>query len=403
MNRRLLFALLLVVVLVGGAIAFVLVGNPPAPTQDPNNGGTGGGGGDVVNTEPTAIPLPTTTPIPYINIIVAVQEIPRGTVFTPDALAVVPWAESAVPFGAFVVDDAQNADLVADAYSNVVGKIARTDIFIEQPIISTLLVEDFTRLANVGSDAAAVLPSNRVAVALPMDRITSVAYAIQPGDHVDVIVSMLFVDVDRNYQSIEPNRMSLLSTDAEGNITGTAGQAIEGEPIPIILGSSTEPKFGIVSPSEAPRPRLAAQRTIQDAVVVWTGDFPIDGRIFRPAPTPTPIPSPTPEGFQEDEAEGPPPPTPIPPRPDIVTLAVAPQDAVVLTWLVEAKIPITFALRSASATQLVQTDTVSLDYIMQRFRIEVPEKFDYNIEPAIRSIRQLSVGSSITLGNAGGA
>jgi hypothetical protein len=81
-----------------------------------------------------------------------------------------------------------------------------------------------------------------------------------------------------------------------------------------------------------------------------------------------------------------------------VTLAVAPQDAVVLSWLVEARIPITFALRSASAgTQLVQTDTVSLDYIMQRFAITVPEKFEYNIEPAIRSIRQLSVGETISL------
>jgi hypothetical protein len=70
---------------------------------------------------------------------------------------------------------------------------------------------------------------------------------------------------------------------------------------------------------------------------------------------------------------------------------------VVLTWLVEARIPVTFALRSASATQLVQTDTVSLDYIMQRFRIEVPEKFDYNIEPAIRSIRLLVTAPTISL------
>jgi hypothetical protein len=54
-------------------------------------------------------------------------------------------------------------------------------------------------------------------------------------------------------------------------------------------------------------------------------------------------------------------------------------------------------LRSAQAGALVQTDTVSLDYIMQRFRITVPDRFEYNIEPAIRSIRQLSLGDEISL------
>jgi hypothetical protein len=70
---------------------------------------------------------------------------------------------------------------------------------------------------------------------------------------------------------------------------------------------------------------------------------------------------------------------------------------VVLTWFVEAKIPFTFALRSASATTLPQTDPVTLDYIMGRFNILVPEKFNYAIEPAIRSIRRLEAGEEITL------
>jgi hypothetical protein len=85
------------------------------------------------------------------------------------------------------------------------------------------------------------------------------------------------------------------------------------------------------------------------------------------------------------------------PLPDIVTLAVSPQDAVVLTWLVEARVPVTFALRSAAAVTYPTTETVSLNYIMQRFSITPPEKFEYNIEPAIRSIRQLNVGDTISL------
>jgi len=41
---------------------------------------------------------------------------------------------------------------------DVVGKIARTDIYREQPILSNLVVEDLTDIARVGSDAAAILP-----------------------------------------------------------------------------------------------------------------------------------------------------------------------------------------------------------------------------------------------------
>jgi hypothetical protein len=77
---------------------------------------------------------------------------------------------------------------------------------------------------------------------------------------------------------------------------------------------------------------------------------------------------------------------------------VFPQDAVILTYLVEAKIPLTFALRSAGDHSGIATTTVSLEAIMNSFDIQVPEKFEYNIEPAIRSIRQLSVGGTISLG-----
>jgi Flp pilus assembly protein CpaB len=97
------------------------------------------------------------------------------------------------------------------------------------------------------------------------------------------------------------------------------------------------------------------------------------------------------------DEEGTPIPTPTPERPDIITLGVAPQDAVVLTWAVEARIPITLALRSASDTSRVPTTAVTLDYIMNEFSISVPVKRPYAIEPAIRSIRQLIAGEEIRL------
>jgi len=112
------------------------------------------------------------------------------------------------------------------------------------------------------------------------------------------------------------------------------------------------------------------------------------------------------EDEEEDDGteDGPPPPTPVPPRPDIITLGVTPQDAVLLTWAVEARLPLTLALRSATDTNQVPTEPVTLDYFMDTYRITVPGKREYTIEPALRSIRQLDLSSStISIGgDAGG-
>ncbi len=374
---------LLILVAVGVVVALAVLNSP----QPNNNAGTGGSTGTTqqqpqpVVEQPT--PLPTATPMQMTELVIAVQDIPRGQRIDANTIAVVPWPADAAPVNALT------------NLEDVIGQIARTDIYREQPILGNVIVPDFQSLATIGSDAALVTPPNRLLVAVPMNRLTSIAYALQPGDRVDIIASLLYVDVDQTFQSAEPNSYSLISVNPEN------GQLAFTDSIRGAFDTRIIPQLGsvpvVVSPSENPRPRLAVQRTVQDALVVWVGDFPPDGRIFRPAATPTPEnPTPTPEGQVGGTVAAP---TPILVAPDIVSLAVAPQDAVVLTWFVEAKIPFTFALRSASATTLSQTDPVTLDYIMGRFNILVPEKFNYAIEPAIRSIRRLEAGEEITLSN----
>jgi hypothetical protein len=100
---------------------------------------------------------------------------------------------------------------------------------------------------------------------------------------------------------------------------------------------------------------------------------------------------------EEADPDAPPTNTPVPPRPDIITLGVTPQDAVILTYMAEAHMPMTFALRSARAVGLPGTQAVSLDYILTNFGIQVPERANYAVEPAIRSIRQVFLGNTISL------
>ena len=376
MNGRVLIVVGIILLLVV-VLGFVFItqfggdGGGPQPTQSafqttPDND-------DGADPTPTS-DLPTPTPLALVQIVIAVQELPRGFRIPSNAVALREWPEQSVPFNA-VLD-----------IEDVVGKIARTDIYREQPILSNLLVDDFENLANdlarVGSDAAAVLPETLVAISMPIDRLTSVAYAVQDGDRVDVIVSMLFVDVDDEFQTLAPNEQVLAVRDPEDGSFSFSEQ-IPGRPGNSIFGEI------VIIPSERQRPRLVTQRTVQDALVVHVGEFPRDGRFIGIPPTPTPIPA------EEEEGEDgePPPPTPIPARPNILTLGVTPQEAVLMTWAIEARLPLTLALRSATDTSRVPTDPVTLDYFMSQYRITVPAKRDYTIEPAIRSIRELDIES----------
>lgn len=381
MNRMRVFLILaIVIVLIALVVVVVLPSlNPaPAPVVEDPNASAASLADLAAAAQSLATPLPTPTPINFVDIVIAVQELQRGQVIPPDAVAVRPFPEQSVPFNGI------------RSLEDVIGRIARTDIYREEPILSNMVVDNLTDLARVGSDAAAVLPVGLVAVALPIDRLTSVAYAVQPGDRVDLIISLLFVDIDEDFQTIVPNEVTLFRITEDGEINFLEG--IAGRPDSTSLGSV------IIGPSERQRPRLVTQRTIQDALVVNVGNFPPDGRFIGVPPTPTPIPAESEEG---QTGQGtPPPPTPTPARPDIITLGVTPQDAVILTWLIEARIPVTLALRSAQDTSRVPTDEVTLDYIMTEFGIELPGKRPYTIEPAIRSIRQLLASQEISLNDA---
>ncbi|MFN8377340.1 MAG: Flp pilus assembly protein CpaB [Anaerolineae bacterium] len=382
MNRTRLILLLLILVVVVALVVVVVLpqlqgGTTPAPTQvagEPSN--------TTQQQSQQVTQAPTATPEPRVEVVIAVQELGRGQVIPPNGVALREWPAYAVPVSAIT------------NLEDVVGKIARTDIFREQPIQTNMVVENLGDLARTGSDAAAVLPSGLVAVSLPIDRLTSVGYAIQDGDRVDLIISLLYVDVDEEFQTRIPSEITLFTIEPETNAI-TLQDGIQGRPD---SSAAFAPARVIVGPSEQQRPRLVTQMTIQDALIIHVGTFPLDGRFIGVPPTPTPVPAEQAAAAQEGDAT--PVPTATPARPDIITLAVTPQEAVVITYYVEAKIPVTLALRSATDTSRVPTDDVTLEYLMGTYGIELPPRLPYSIEPAIRSIRQLIAGEQISLQDA---
>lgn len=334
--------------------------------------------GPLAGVTATATPVNAQpTPIVTVNVVVAAQNIPRGSIIPADQVRVVPWPQSSF-LPSMLTDVAQ-----------VEGKIARYDLYREQPIHESMVVDNLRELGAIGSDAALQIEPGMVAYAIPLTRLSGVAYAIQDGDQVDLIASFLFVDLDQEWQSQTPNSVWGLTFAPPPNGTDIVPNVVPGAPFSEgrpaedvfsqlfvnLQGGSPVPFF--LAPSEAPRPRLVSQRIIQNAKVLHVGTFHPPQPTAAPTDTPAPNePTPTPPPNVVAELE----------KPDLITLIVTPQDAVVLNYLVAAQVDLAFALRSAGDTSQVATESVTLQSLIDRFQIAIPAKLENGLEPPVRDI-----------------
>ena len=293
--------------------------------------------------------LVTPTGIPTQKVWVALQPIPRGGDFAEGTIGLRDWPTSNVP-----------PDVIGDM-AETIGRVATTDIVQGMPILRSMLAEK-----GAAGQAALLIPEGRVAVAFPINEQSSVAYAIQPGDFVDVLIMASFIDIDTDFQAELPNLIRFFTLNINPD-TGTASFSLleetdEGrfERPP---GLPSEIGGAIVYPREAQRPRRVGQLTVQAAKVLRIGPW-ID----------TPGPAPPIEGGGEETAAPPPPPT-------IITLAVDTQDALVLLWARKSEMYMELALRAPGAENARhQPEAVTLEYMLTRFNISVPPKLDYGFK-----------------------
>jgi pilus assembly protein CpaB len=321
-----------------GAVAFLVLGQ--------------GGDGTEGETAPEegAAPVQQTGEsggVPTTQVIVALQPIARGTEFVAGSIGRRDWPVGNVP-----------PNTIADE-AETIGKVARTDIVQGQIIVRDMLVDK-----GVAGEASLNVPPGRVAVAYPMNRQTSVAYAIQPGDSVDIIVTAFFIDVDEEFQAPLPNKIRFFfpQFDEEGLQTGISlSEPIDEGRFELGAGDIAS----IVVPSTTQVPRRVAQLTVQSAKVLRVGPW---IEIAPPPPDP-------------NNPDAPPPP---PPPPDVVTLAVTPQDALVLLWLRQSGIYSEMALRAAGEEEAEHlTEAVTLQYMLTRFNVAVPPKIEFIMAPSI--------------------
>jgi len=271
--------------------------------------------------------------------------------------------------------EGEEPDDAIKSIEDVYGRITRMDIVPDRPILASMLIEE-----PLGSVAALQVPEGMVAYALPVARYSSVAWALQPGDYVDMIISLLLVELDEEFQTALPNEIEQLSCDPEcQGWRGTMGR-LEVLPNGWLVN---------VIPSEQ-RPKLVTQLTIQSAMVLQVGDWPMAEE--EPAEAP------------EEPAEASEEPAVVEPEPSTpsvapLTLAVTRQDAMVLEYAQLTGAHITFVLRRVGENdESATTASVTLQYLMDRYNIESPPKLPYGVEPEITSLGVFDVGEAPTGG-----
>jgi pilus assembly protein CpaB len=206
--------------------------------------------------------------IDLVDIVVVTQRAPRGTMLNETMLGWIQIPRDTLIEGMFV-------DM-----GNVVERRAKFDLDSGIPLTASMLVDSAEQLSARGSVAALSIPRGKVAISIPISRLSSISYAPRPGDHVSVIATIMIIDVDSEFQSALPNNVAGINGPFVDIESGTSRLTIE-----VVGGDGAfqgrtdlDPilnELVYVVPSEAQRARLVSQTILGDVEVLQVGDFPL--------------------------------------------------------------------------------------------------------------------------------
>jgi len=271
----------------------------------------------------------------------------------------------------------------------VVNRRAKFDLDSGIPLTASMLVDSADALSATGSLAALNIPRGQVAVSIPISRLSSVSYAPRPGDHVSIIVSMLLIDIDSEYQTRLPNEFYPVIgpvTNEETNVLtlNLGGSQDYLDSIYSFQGrTEMDPLLNelmYILPQERQRPRLVSQILLTDATVLRVGDFDFKDEaeeVTAGEGVGEAVEPPVPEGEETVQVQAP---------PDVITLIVSPQDAVTLNYMMVSRVVMTLALRATGDDTVFSTESATLQFILDEYNITLPAKLPYSIEPRLDSL-----------------
>jgi pilus assembly protein CpaB len=328
---------------------------------------------------PQASGTQATSAVTYVQVVSAAQNISPGTLITEAMLSSYSMPQS---------------DLVQGLYTNpadVVNMYAKIAIPQGAPITASELSTIAGNVNLPGSSWSTYIPQGLTAISIPISRLSITSYGIRDGDYVDVIVTLLLVDVDPAMQSVLPNSVASLTAGANNLITIGASE------VPITQGhyelDETSNGLIYVQPSEKQRPRMVTQMIMQNIQVLHVGTFPLPGEAnsdLLSTESAAPAATPQPTGANETV-----PSTTV--RPDVITVMVTPQDAVTLTYLIYSGAQLNLTLRNPNDQAAAdKTDAAMLEYLLTQYDIPVPSKLPYSMNPRMDVLSQPKLPNDAT-------
>ena len=302
--------------------------------------------------------VPEVPPPPaYVEIYIAVQNIPQGGVIKPELLSTIKIAPESLVAVMYTVDE----------QGSLVGKVAKYPLDQGVVITEAMVTDSSASVPISGPQWASLIPPGMTAVSVgPTDKYALAGYGVNTGAHVNVNACFNFIDIDPAFQSALPNQIAVLTGTGFLTETGapvlTLGAAPSGgDQGRLELDPSLQQPYYLI-PREAQRPRLVCQMLLQDVVVMRAGDFPLD-----PSASLTTVPVTT----NPDTGAT----TPI--VPDMVTLIVSPQDSVTLSYLRNTAAILSLTLRNPTDQLRQATEAATLQFLLSQYNIPVPAKLPY--------------------------
>lgn len=377
MSRRTILILVFVfgiVLLSIVGVVFILQQNQPVETVADGEDGAPAPDG-VDSTEPVE-----TVP-PLVEVVVSLQTVPRGHQMTPDILALDMRPVESV--GSNVITNIEDA----------LNLYARTDIYQGETLTYDSLVDDITRIGLESYGPSSLIPPGYVAQSVPMDRLTSVGYGMSEGDYVDIMVTFLFYQIDEEFQTYLPNDAAFY-LEEQIEAVEEAGSPLAFITQPIIFLVSPIGRFeelptgdlAHIKPNEedvGPRP-VPVTMIIQNARVIQVGQYQVPVNPADRIPTATPLP------LEEGQPTPTPPPastpTPTPIPDDVAVVALQPQQQLLLRYAIDVNAQVFFALRGVNDGQLYSVENMTLDFLLERFNVEVPPNLGYTVETLVQEV-----------------
>lgn len=119
-------------------------------------------------------------------LVIVKTNIPARSVIVANQLSVKEVPVQGYPQGAF------------STIENVVGSVALLNLSTGDLVVSAMLErsnsQDLGKQNSVGSTTALTVPDGKRALAIPIGLVSGVGYAVKPGDHVDILVTMEIKD-----------------------------------------------------------------------------------------------------------------------------------------------------------------------------------------------------------------